>query len=73
MLLKKKKGLYEICCTLLHYCTITLLHYYISPQSSQTTLTCTEGLLEVSGTSRDSNWNLHCWGYDCFARPSPNI
>ena len=21
----------------------------------------------------DSNWNLHCWGVDCLARPSPNI
>ena len=31
------------------------------------------GLLEVSETSRDSHWNLHCLGSDCFARSSPNI
>ena len=33
-------------------------------------LVCTAGLLEVSGTSRESNWNLHCWGSVCFARPN---
>ena len=33
----------------------------------------TAGLLQISGTSRDSNWSLHCWGYDCFASPSSNI
>ena len=45
----------------------------IWPQSSQNTLVCTAGLLEVSVTSRDSKWNLHCWGSDCFAGPSFNI
>ena len=40
---------------------------------TQKQLDYTAGLLEVSGTSRDSNWNLHCWDSDCFARPSLNI
>ena len=33
----------------------------------------TAGLLEVSETSRYSNLNMHCWGSDCIARPSPYI
>ena len=33
----------------------------------------TAGLLEVSGTRRDSYCNLYCWGCDSITRPSPNI
>ena len=55
------------------YCLICWGQWnYHWPQSSQNTLACTSGLSEVSGTSRDSNWNLQCWGSGCFARPSSN-
>ena len=59
--------------TLLHKLRELLRLMKLALAPKETTPACTDGLLEVSETSKNSNWNLHCWGPDGFARPSPNI